>query len=52
MYDIASLERFVIDGVVSIPEVREAKAVKALGDLAELMWVRKMQAARSAMKVG
>jgi hypothetical protein len=51
-YSIEMIERFVLDGIVSLSEARDARCAKALGDLAELMWVRKMQAIRSGLKVG
>ncbi len=42
-YELEMIERLVVDGVVTIQEARQSRAVKALGDWKEVMWVRRMQ---------
>ena len=42
-YDLLMIERLVMDKVLTICEAREGRAVKALGDWQEVVWVRKMQ---------
>jgi hypothetical protein len=42
-YDLQMIERLVIDGVLSLSEARDSKAVKGLGDWQEVLWVREMQ---------
>ena len=47
-YDLQMIERLVIDGVLSLSEARDSKAVKKLGDWQEVLWVREMQKSRNA----
>lgn len=42
-YDLSQIEAFVRDGIITLPEARESRAVQSLGDLEGLMWVRRMQ---------
>lgn len=42
-YEIEMIERLVVDGVVTLQEARECRAVKELGDWQSVLWVRKMQ---------
>jgi hypothetical protein len=42
-YDLPQIEAFVRDGIITLSEARESQAVRSLGDLKELLWVRRMQ---------
>lgn len=43
-YDLEGLSTLVCDGVITIPDAREARAVRELPEYEELMWVRNLQA--------
>ena len=50
-YSLDQIEHFVIDGIVTLSEARQSKAVMAMGEYNQVLWVRRMQAARQAKAI-
>lgn len=54
-YDLRTIEKLVINGVITMGEATESKSVKKMNDLEKLMWIREQQRVREPMmmnKVG
>lgn len=42
-YDALVLSRFVVEGVITIGEACDAKAIKGMSELHQLIWVRQVK---------
>lgn len=49
-YDLKTIERLYENGVITLGEAAESKAVKELTDLQKLQWCRKEQRARDMLQ--
>jgi hypothetical protein len=42
-YDLQMIERLVADGVITLTEARDSRAVRELGDWQAVLWVKRMR---------